>query len=58
MKTFWKIFFIALGLFVFLGGCVMVGKFALIVQFLGALILMVGLLPIIDKKTFSAFKEK
>ena len=53
MKTFWKIFFIAMGILIFLGGCAL-DRGAMIIQFFGAIILMVGLLPMIDKETFAS----
>ena len=56
MKTFWKICFIALGIFIFLGGCA-IDRGAMIIQFFGAIILMVGLIPMIDKDTFTTKKN-
>ena len=59
MKTFWKIFFIVLGLIIFLGGCSIGGGMgATIVEFLGAMVLMVGLLPYIDKEFFTIIIDK
>lgn len=55
MKTFWKLFFIFVGLLIFAGGCDLGGGVAMLVQFFGAIVMMVGLLPIIDKEVFSSF---
>ena len=57
MKTFWKIFFIVLGLIIFAGGCASDGTIAFLIQFFGAIIMMVGLLPIIDKESFASLKK-
>ena len=57
MKTFWKIFFIVLGLIIFAGGCALDGTIAFLIQFFGAIIMMVGLLPIIDKESFASLKK-
>lgn len=57
MKTSWKFCFIILGLLIFAGGCGLSGGVAMFVQFFGAIVMMVGLLPIIDKELFSTFNN-
>ena len=51
MKTIWKLLFIVLGLLIYLGGCAMSGGFSMIVSLFGACVMMVGLLPYLDKWT-------
>jgi len=59
MKTFWKIFWIVLGLLIFLGGCGIGGGMgAFMVELFGAMIMMIGLLPIIDKELLGELKGK
>ena len=53
MKTFTKIVLIVVGLLLFTLGCLIGKGIAMAISLLGAIIMLAGLLPIIDKEAFA-----
>lgn len=58
MKTRTKIILIVVGLLIFIVGCSIGEGLAMAISLLGAIIMMAGLLPIIDKEAFAEIAKK